>query len=79
VKFDQLGRAIFSHEPIGVDAESVNMTERPWDTMTCHCPEEGMQSAWLLAKEVIGRVVCSSSLWDFIGWLWLDAMDEIWE
>lgn len=62
-----------------MDTEPVNVAERPRDTVACHCPEEGMQSARLLAKEVISSVVRSSSLWYFIGWLWLDGMDEIWE
>ena len=50
-----------------------------WNTISGHCPEEGVERTRLLAEEIPCRVMGSSSLRDLFVWTWLDSMDKIWE
>jgi hypothetical protein len=47
--------------------------------VTTHRPEEGVEGRWLLAEEIPGAIMRSSSLGDLTVWPWLDGMDQVGE
>jgi hypothetical protein len=77
VELDQLGLSTVSHQTESVHAETINMAERPRNTVTSHCPQESMQRTRLLAEEVPSGVVRGSSLGDLIVAAGLDGVNEI--
>jgi hypothetical protein len=77
VELDELGLSIVSNQTESVHSESINMTERPRNSVTSHCPQQGMQGTRLLAEEVPSRIVRSSSLGDLIITAGLDGVNKI--
>lgn len=79
VELDKLGLSIVSDKTEGVHTESINVTERPRNTVASHCPKKSVQCTRLLTEEVPSGVVCSGSLGDLVVAAGLDGVDEIWE
>jgi len=79
VPFDELWLSGLSHKSESVNAETIHVAVGAWNTISGHCPEEGVERTRLLAEEIPCRVMGSSSLRDLFVWTWLDSMDKIWE
>lgn len=79
VELDKLGLSIVSDETEGVHTESINVTERPRNTVASHCPKKGVKCTRLLTEEVPSRVVRGSSLRDLAIATGLDGVNEIGE
>lgn len=77
VILDQLSVAIVGHEAVGVDTETVDVSEGSRDTVTSHGPEQSVQRAGLLAEEIPGGIVSRLSLGDFVVAAGLDGVDQI--
>jgi hypothetical protein len=60
-----------------MNTKAINMTERPRNTVTSHCPEECVQRTGLLTEEVPSGVMRSGSLRDLIVAARLDSVDQI--
>lgn len=79
VKLDQLRRSVLFDETIGMDTEPIDVAKRTGNPVACHCPKQSVQGTRLLTEEIVGSIVGSRRLWNFIGWLWLDGMNQIGE
>lgn len=77
VELDKLGLSIVSNQTEGVHTESINMTERPRNTVASHRPKKGVKCTRLLTEEVPSRIVCGSSLGDLVVAAGLDGVNEI--
>lgn len=79
MEFDKLSVAIVGDEAVGVDTETVDVSEGSRDTVTSHGPEQSVQSARLLAEEIPGGIVSRLGLGDFVVAAGLDGVDQIGE
>jgi hypothetical protein len=77
VPFDKLGLAVVSNEAEGVHTEAVHVSVGPHDAVASHGPEQCVQRAGLLAKEVPGGIMCRCSLRDLAIWVGFDGVDEV--
>lgn len=77
VKLDQLRRSVVFDETIGMDTKPIDVAKGTGNPVACHCPKQSVQGTRLLTEEIVRSIVGSRRLWNFIGWLWLDSMNQI--
>jgi hypothetical protein len=77
VEFDQLGAALVVYKAIRVNTEAIHMPVAPDDALSRHGPEQGVQSARLLAEEIPSGIVGGGSRWHLAVLLRLDRVNEI--
>lgn len=62
-----------------MNTETIHVTERTGKTVSCHGVEEDVEGGRLLSKEVVSRVMSSSSLGNLVVGLRLEGVDHIGE
>jgi hypothetical protein len=76
-ELDKLGLALVRNEAEGVHTPSIHMPVRANSAMTAHRPEQSMERRRLLAEEVPGAIMSSSSLRNLAVWPGLDSMNQV--
>lgn len=77
VVLDQHRLALSVDEAEGVHSETINVAERPRNTVGRHSPHESVQRRGVAGEEIPRGVVRSGGLGDFIVGLGFDGVDEI--
>lgn len=54
VELDKLGGALISHKTVGMDTESINVSEGTRNAVPSHGPEQGVKATRLLAEVIPG-------------------------
>jgi hypothetical protein len=79
MELDQPRRTIGGDKAEGMDTEPVHMPVRTRYAVSCHCPEQSVHGARLLAEEIPGGIVCGSRLRNLTVRAWLHGVDKVGE
>lgn len=77
--FHKFRATVIRNESERMNSEPIHVPVGPNDTVSSHRPKKCVKSAWLLAEEIPGGVVCSSCLGNLTVRLGLHRVDEVWK